>query len=164
MNLNQAHSRKSVSLPVDSSTKGDRMALTWDVTKVKDYAINFPDGGTPENPEWNFITNAIVWLSLICGFRTIDEGNYVEVFARIKAYEDAFGAYCHNTEGPQPIPRPITLDDIKKHIGFTSNASVKTLRAFKAYLGEQLYRDALRNANNQVEALKEKPKLELVKT
>ena len=127
------------------------MAMTWDVTKVKDYAINFPDGGTPENPEWNFVTNAIVWHSLLCGFRAIGEDNYIEVFARIKAYEDAFGASCNTMGDKQAVPRPITLDDIKKHIGFTCNASVKTLRTFKTFLGETLYREAMRDAEKQAE-------------
>lgn len=122
------------------------MALTWDVTKIEEYKQKFPDAGTEENPQWNAVTMAIVWHGLLCGFQTITQTNYIEVFARIKAYEDAFGPSLSNHSEDKREPRPITITDIKGHIGLSTNNSIKTLNAFKKFLGENLYNEALREA------------------
>lgn len=67
------------------------------------------------------ITNALIWHSLNTGIGTITEENVAEVWARISFVEHIYGASLLNSEGP----RPITRDDVRKHIGLKTNASFK---------------------------------------
>ena len=69
----------------------------------------------------NPVTNALIWHSLNTGIGTITREVAAEVWARIHLVETIYGASLMNSEGE----RPITKDDVLKHIGLKTNASFK---------------------------------------
>jgi len=106
------------------------MALTWSVKDIAnhDEVCWF----TAEEDEPNHfiekgkqylapLTNAFIWHSLSTGIGTITEANAGEVYARISLLEQVYGASLLTSDGPKPI----TMDDVTRHIGLKTNASFK---------------------------------------
>lgn len=105
------------------------MPLTWDVKDIENYEEKFPE--TKEG-NWNPITEAITWLSLGCGFNRITKENLEMVAERVIASELAFGPILRRGDG---MDVPITYEQIKGHVGYKSNASVKKPAEFLKHLG-----------------------------
>jgi len=106
------------------------VALTWDTADIQDNeAVCFMEA--PADDAWhglkkgdrilNPVTNALIWHSLNTGIGTITREVAAEVWARIHLVETIYGASLMNSEGE----RPITKDDVLKHIGLKTNASFK---------------------------------------
>lgn len=82
----------------------------------------------PNDPDkYHPVFNAIVWLSLICGYSQITDKNYRKVYERIATYEAVSGTFLQrsNDDG-KPVPVRITEDDVALYIGLTTNASPLT--------------------------------------
>lgn len=106
------------------------MALTWDVKNVKDFNDVCWQEATEDVPSMGIVkgesylspvTNALIWQSLSTGIGRITEANVAEVWARISLLEELYGASLRNSEGP----RPITMEEVRQHIGLTTNVSYK---------------------------------------
>jgi hypothetical protein len=106
------------------------MALTWDVRNVANSdevcwytaEADDPNHFIEKGKEYlSPLTNAFIWHSLSTGIGTITEDNAPEVYARISILEQVYGASLLTSEGP----RPITMDDVTRHIGLKTNASFK---------------------------------------
>ena len=98
------------------------MALHWDVSRVKDYkhVTTKPWTRGTENEEWHNVTNAIVMLSMVCGYREVSEKNYKTVAKRIASYQFVCGAYMGSQDWPQIY---VTEEDVRMHIGLCMNVT-----------------------------------------
>lgn len=98
------------------------MGLNFSFKKVHDFEAVTTD---PANPDrWHPVADALVWLSLICGYREITLKNVDKVIARIMAYQSVTGAYLSANGGA--IKVYITPEDVRRFIGLSTNASVMT--------------------------------------
>lgn len=116
------------------------MALTWDVTKIKDYETNFPDIEQDGKKLWNPATDALVWAMLAIDIMEITESNVDEVFTRISMWEQTCGAFRY--KGTESIY--FSYEEIVKHIGFRTNISNRTSKQFDAKIAKVIRRDAQR--------------------
>ena len=91
-----------------------------------------------KSQRWHPVTDALIWLSLLCGFNKITEENAFTVATRIIAYENATGPYLSG--GKEPLR--INLLDVRAHIGMTTNASTYTDAKFKTWLIGVVMREA----------------------
>lgn len=110
------------------------MALTWDVSKIHDYENvtsivaeeDLPSYGVKAGETmWNPVTTALVWHSLSTGIGDITEENADEVYARIALVEKLHGANLIR-DGK---PRYITPEEVRAHIGLTTNVFPVETRA-----------------------------------
>lgn len=112
------------------------MALHFGFSKVVDYQRVTTD---PTNPErWHPVADALVWLSVSCGFNRIDENNVDKVTKRIVAFQVVCGNYLRRNVGEDKPWQPIyiTPADVRRFIGMWTNASTMTDAQFTKKLGE----------------------------
>jgi len=106
------------------------MALTWNTAGVENHdevcwftaEEDIPSHFVEKGKVYlRPITNALIWHSLNTGIGTITAENAAEVWARVHFVETVYGASLWNSEGPKPL----TKDDVLKHVGLETNASFK---------------------------------------
>jgi len=69
-------------------SKERRMALTYDLTTVKNWKENYPNKTNADGEErLNDTTNMLIFVSMITGIREITSKNAQEVFSRIRMSE-----------------------------------------------------------------------------
>lgn len=112
------------------------MALNWDVSAVKDYETlcwieeeNPPSRGPGTHTRTNPVTEAIVFHTVAISMGRITEANADEFYARVHFVEQHQGS---SVKKPAEVgggweDRYITLEDVKAHIGLTTNASNEAL-------------------------------------
>tara|TARA_Y100000310_G_scaffold35164_1_gene33250 strand:- start:256 stop:621 length:366 start_codon:yes stop_codon:yes gene_type:complete len=112
------------------------MALTYDLTAVKDWKEKYP-ATTYQNGEegMNEITNMLIFVSMITGIREITSKNAQEVFSRIRMSEMVHGGYFSDGNGGY---RNATLKEVTDHIGLKTNASDITKAKFNGYMNKQM--------------------------
>lgn len=110
------------------------MALIWNLDGIKDWETVCITKGEGQKPK----TYALIMLSMSCGYGNITEKNYVEIFERVQIYETMRGVFCQNAEGPMPI----TLADVRAHIGLYVNVSWATKTAFDKNLMRVMWDEA----------------------
>ena len=73
----------------------------------------------------NPLTSCLIWATMGVGMGSITEENHVEFWVRLGLREKIKGALLHEKadDGKTWKPRHITLEEVKKHIGLTTNAS-----------------------------------------
>lgn len=126
------------------------MALHWDVTTLRDQETVFVGEGTDK--KLDPVIEAMVWaqMALNTGGK-ITNANHKEVFKRIHIWERVHGSFLSTTEGP----RPITLSDVKRCIGLSTNAfGDEGKRYFKEKIMASLFESAERELREQEEAAK----------
>ena len=108
------------------------MALTYDLTAIPDYAqVCYTEDGTLAP-----VTHALVMLMLHLGLRgSITAKNAEEAVIQVAATQRAFGAQLReqDDDGRWTIPRFITPDEVRAHVGLVTNANV-TRRQWQAML------------------------------
>lgn len=111
------------------------MALHFDFSKVRDYE-SVTTHPTDEN-QWHPVADALVWLSLICGYNRIDAKNHAAVAKRILAYQRVSRPYLGIIEGGKRKDILITARDVERFIGMTTNAPTLTDAQFERRLGKE---------------------------
>lgn len=121
------------------------MALSWSVEKIKDsdevttlvVTEDDPNGRYKAGDQlWHPVTEALVWLTISTGIREITAKNAAEVYARIHLLERLNGAQLIRAVDPETGERPegqaafITPEEVEKHIGLSTNASLKNRAQF----------------------------------
>lgn len=101
------------------------MALTWNAEKVK----GWKDKGER-------VTDAVIYMTMLVGINEITDENAEEFFARVSLNEKLFGAAL--TKGGKE--RPLTLEDIRGHIGLRTNAATMTRTQFNKKQMDRWYR------------------------
>lgn len=101
------------------------MSLDWNRTKVKDWEkkVKTKDG--------RIVCDALIWCTIICGFHSITEQNWKEVYLRIHAYEKVAGPFIQKRMNKKTVGRWITPEDVYNWIGLSTNASSLSLAKFK---------------------------------
>lgn len=100
------------------------MSLDFDVSKIENYQelTTAERNGTLR---WHPVTEAIVYLSLTVQLQKITKENWRKWFTRARLYEKAFGTMLlsRGTEGEGLLPDAlyITPEEVKAHIGLTTN-------------------------------------------
>lgn len=101
------------------------MPLSFNYENVVNKDVVCTDPSDPD--KYHPVFNALIWLSMICGYNQITEKNYTKVHERIAMYEQVSGAFLHrsNDDG-KPVPVRITEVDVALYVGMTTNASLLT--------------------------------------
>lgn len=106
------------------------MALHFNFSKVADYETVTID--PTDADKWHPVADALVWLSMICGYDRITLKNVRMVIARIMSYQAVTGAYLSH----KGVPVYITAEDIRRFVGMTTNASTMTDAQWQRHLGK----------------------------
>lgn len=128
----------------------EAMSLTFDLSKVPDEVKRYPDDPQKINP----VTEVLIWLTMTTTIWEITEENYQRAYVRIAAWERAFGAHLMESGDDGELrPRPITMEDVKAHIGLQTNAFPEISGpefGVKLYgaLREQVYTDIRKDAGS----------------
>jgi hypothetical protein len=101
------------------------MSLNFDFSKVFDCEAVTTDPADPQS--WHPVADALVWLSLQCGFSEISHKNVDKVINRIMAYQVVLGAYLG-----QIYIMPV---DIRRFVGMRTNATRLTDAQWHRRLG-----------------------------
>lgn len=82
---------------------------------------------SPFDPESHHpVLDAIVLLSMVCGYNEITEDNAPLVAKRIAQYELINGSYLRLVEDGKPVPVYITLVDVLTYVGLRMNTTKMT--------------------------------------
>lgn len=80
-----------------------------------------------DSEEYHPVLNALVWMSMSCGYSKITKDNAAQVYLRIRAWQLLQGALVHKKRESNSISAVyITLRDVEAYIGLTTNASTLT--------------------------------------
>ncbi len=94
------------------------MSLDFDFSKVPLYEEVTTDPTDPT--KWHPVADALVRLSLHCGYAEITPKNVDKVIDRIMAYQVVLGAYLHPDDGGEIYIMPV---DIRRFVGMRTNAT-----------------------------------------
>lgn len=84
-----------------------------------------------DSEEYHPVPQALVWMSVSCGFNKITTDNAAKIYERIKACQAMHGAFIRKKrETNWTTAVYITRRDVDAFIGLTSNASTLTDVAF----------------------------------
>ncbi len=102
------------------------MSLRFDATKC-----NPP---TPKDENDRILQKVLIFFTEFIGISEITEKNYKQVYARIHAIELLEGAHrvVANSYGDKEVMSPIfiSVSDVQRWIGMTTNASLKSRTEF----------------------------------
>jgi hypothetical protein len=96
------------------------MSLNFNFTKVANHEEVTIDPNNPEN--WHPVADALVWLSLHCGYAEITLKNVDKVIARIMAYQAVAGAFLRH----KGAPLYLMPADIRRFVGMRTNVTPLT--------------------------------------
>jgi hypothetical protein len=131
------------------------MSLDFDVSNVPNYLHVTTSPWTRGKPQsdqtWHPVTNALVWLSMTCGYSSITSDNFASIARRIGQYQQVFGPYLSSAEWPATY---ITLEDVRMHIGLRTNASRVSEKQWQAHLIRMMERDVQQITNGHRNVLR----------
>ena len=130
------------------------MALNFNYADVVDKDVVCTDPTDPD--KYHPVFNAIVWLSLICGYSSITAANAEKVHARIAQYELVSGGMLAVLDDGRRRPLFITLDDVKRYIGLRTNAPTYREAQWAKMLAQMAYEKGVRQAAAQEQSAYEK--------
>jgi hypothetical protein len=108
------------------------MALTYELANIPDFEqVCYTEDGTLAP-----VTHALVMLMMHLGLRgSITAKNAEEAVIQVAATQRVFGAqlWTQDDDGKWTIPRYITPDEVRAHVGLTTNSNV-TRRQWQAML------------------------------
>ena len=95
------------------------------------------------------ITNMFIWATMSVDLTGITEENHVEFWVRMKLLESLTGSFMRqwNEETEKWDDRPITIEEVKAHIGLHTNVSKKTWREFMMRHLDHWRSEAMRKAD-----------------
>lgn len=104
------------------------MALSWDLTKVVDREVKYPADAEGRQ---NVVTYALIWATMLAGIGEITEKTAGEFYARVHTYEVLQGALVkgQDEETLDWVDMPITLEQVRDHIGLRTNVFPTEARA-----------------------------------
>jgi hypothetical protein len=99
------------------------MSLNWSITECEKWEELKSEENWP-------ITNAIIWLTMGIGMSKITEENYKEFYYRDRLKSAVTMESISQNVNGKITPRPITLEEIKRRIGLSTNATEFTTAEF----------------------------------
>lgn len=110
------------------------MALSFNFSRVENNERVITN---PRNDdEWHPVADALIWLSMICGFDSINNVNQNDVADRVLAYQHVVGPYLRIIKDGKPEPVWITRKDVLRFTGMTTNANRMTRAQWQRRLGD----------------------------
>lgn len=100
------------------------MSLDFNVSDIQNYDENFPSQITLRSHTWNSATLYIAWGALAIGMQQITEKNYSEFFRRLAVWYDSVW----------DEDLPVTLKDVRLHIGLKTNVGNMSSAQFKQHV------------------------------
>ena len=113
------------------------MSLNFDYKKVADWEAASTHPSYPK--DWHPVGNALVWMSLVCGYNEITAANATKVAQRLMEYQVLKGPLLEYTtldENGEQVQRKLYIDlpEVKRYIGLCTNASTMTDREWNKKL------------------------------
>ena len=121
------------------------MSLNWNVSKIADNNAvcfrHFEEDGEPQR-ELKQTTELLIYTTMVVGFGRITENNYKEFYKRVALFERLRGAVrVKKGDSGKFVDDPYTLEDIRQHIGLTTNVSEEKPAAWRKRIIESWERD-----------------------
>jgi len=80
-----------------------------------------------DSEEYHPVLQALVWMSMSCGYSRITKDNADKVYLRVRACQLMHGAFVHKKRQTNSISAVyITKRDVESYIGLTTNATALT--------------------------------------
>lgn len=113
------------------------MSLNFDYKKVANWEAASTHPCFPD--EWHPIGNALVWMSMVCGYGEITQRNAVKIAQRLMEYQAVKGPLLEYTtpdENGERASRKLYIDlpEVQRYIGLCTNASTMTDREWNKKL------------------------------
>ena len=111
------------------------MSLDWDISEVKNH-----EEVTVEGAPW-VITETLIWLTMAVDMGQITEENHEEFFKRVSIWETIHGPSMHkwNKETEEREPMPMTLEDVERRIGLSTNVITRDREEWGERIAEILF-------------------------
>jgi len=121
------------------------MSLNWNVSKIADSNTvcfqHYTENGEPQR-RMTQSTELLIFTTMVVGFGRITESNYKEFFKRVALFERLHGAVRVKKDcRGKFVDDPYTLEDIRQHIGLTTNVSEEKPAAWRKRIIESWERD-----------------------
>lgn len=124
------------------------MSLNFNYANVADKDVVCTDP-SDEN-KYHPVFDALIWLSMVCGYNKIAEDNCAKVYTRIAQYQAVVGAYLgYAGEDGERVPLYITLEDVRRYIGMHTNVTSMTDAQWNKRLAATALEEASRKAYKQ---------------
>ena len=111
------------------------MSLNFDVSKIANHTV--VTTSPFDEKKWHTVTEALVWASMAIELGEITEANVDKFYRRLALWQKAFGPWLRFNDAEIYL----TLEDVKLHIGLTTNVSNSTDKAFATKLVEAMARE-----------------------
>lgn len=121
------------------------MSLNWSVFDIENHEIVTAHPG--DDKKWNPVTEALVWLSMGCGFNKITEENLRDVQNRVSIYQQVFGPYLGYLKTPDVY---ITDEDVRLHVGLSTNVTKMTFTQFGADMVKKMLAETYTTSGNRI--------------
>jgi hypothetical protein len=122
------------------------MSLDWNLEKIADReAVCYVEDeqaaarGEENRFRLNPVTDAIIWKTMSVGMGQITVKNFEEFFVRAKMSEAVFGSSMTDGHG---MDVGLTREDIRRHIGLSTNVSGMTEAQFARRLTDYMRKEA----------------------
>ena len=80
-----------------------------------------------DSEEYHPVLQALVWMSVSCGYSRITKDNVPKVYERVRACQLMHGAFVHKKRETNSISAVyITRRDVEAYVGLTTNATALT--------------------------------------
>ena len=122
------------------------MALTWDLTGIKDSKeiCWIPSKDEEGKFELSVLTNTLIWATMLIGLDSITEKNSKEFHKRLIEFEVIHGAGMIIEDGEARQP---TIEEIKSHVGLKTNAVTMETRKWGNNLKRLVKEEAAKRIN-----------------
>lgn len=135
------------------------MALTWDLGSIKDRnklcwvkSGKFDEDGK-ELVRLNPVTETLIWATMNIGIGRITQINAPKFYRRMFIWGKVFDPYSITILGKFPEPsveKPITFQQVKDHIGLSTNAGNETDAEWKRRLVIAMFREHSNQADREM--------------
>lgn len=121
------------------------MSLNWNVSNIADSNAvcfhHYTEDGEPQR-RLTQTTELLIFTTMVVGFGRITESNYQEFYKRVALFERLRGAVrVKKGDSGKFVDDPYTLEDIRQHIGLTTNVSEEKPAAWRKRIIESWERD-----------------------
>ena len=116
------------------------MALTFNLQKIPNYEEKCyrPVEGEEGKMELKGVTHGLIFLTMAIGMGSITKVNLHEFTNRVMILQRVRGEWLHFWEDGEKVRVYITPEDIRMHVGMTTNASRMTRVQFRKRVFEIL--------------------------
>ena len=112
------------------------MALHFYYGDIEDWEnVCFHPG---EDGKMKTVTDGLIWSTISVGIDRITKNNWRDYFIRLYSIECVLGPYRHKLKNKIRVEIFYTPEEVKAHIGLSTNASSKNKREFSEFLRKQL--------------------------